>query len=154
SSELVREIRDWRPHVLHLICRGGVGSGGSYLQIGTRVDAVLGQQESLFLTGYQLIEHLRNLQLVILTEHTIPPERAKVSASAVIAPRRPFADEAMQLFARSFYRRLSQTLSRADWRAPEVTLDWAQLISEVRKALAHSRRDLAWSMPALYTRNL
>jgi hypothetical protein len=173
APELLRDIKRFDPHLLHLFCHGQGGTS-PLLKLATRRDHRLGQGSSVVLEPLQLRNLGRSTWLVTLNscEGGSDSDGARSIAylligagyPAVVGMRDPVSSADAALFTRSFFGSLLDHLDAHLVDGEEVEIELAASLVTPRRQLrdkyltAHGTPRLAaalhrdWTLPVLYVR--
>ncbi len=171
GPKLLREVKKFDPHILHLFCHG-TGGPQPLLQMATRRDHVLGRGSSVLLEPLQLRGIARSSWLVTLNccEGGSDSDGARsiayllISAGypAIVGMREPVSSANAARFARSFYTSLLGHLDSHLVVGEEVEIEVAASLVTPRRELRDQYTDLTpteaaarhrdWTMPVLYVR--
>lgn len=173
APELLRDIKRFDPHLLHLFCHGQSGTS-PLLKLATRRDHALGQGSSVVLEPLQLRNLGRSTWLVTLNscEGGSDADGARSIAylligagyPAVVGMRDPVSSADAALFTRAFYGSLLDHLDSNLVAGKEVEIELAASLVIPRRQLrdkyvteyptprqaAALHRD--WTQPVLYVR--
>lgn len=171
APALLRDIKRFAPHLLHLFCHGE-GGASPLLKLATRRDHELGHGSSVVLEPLQLREVGRFPWIVTINacEGGSDSEGARSLAylliragyPAVVGMRDPVSSVNAAVFCQAFYGSLLESLDEDLMTGEEVEVQLAAALvlprRELRDRYAHATPTEAaalhrdWTLPVLYTR--
>jgi hypothetical protein len=176
KSELLQDIKDSHPHILHFFCHG-TSEEIPHLQIGSFIDWEAEREGTLAITAMelrQLADPKQGIWLVTLNccESATQARDGRGLASSLVAAGFPAAlgmrekiDVGLShTVCESFYPALLELIAKPLPDGPSCEIEWAQALCRVRAKLADSNQNgkptqeaarscKSWTIPALYSRS-
>jgi CHAT domain-containing protein len=175
GRDVLREVEDFRPHLLHFFSHGRVNHGFPEIQVATRSSWPNDDDPGHIILEPKAFATLAALQAPwVVTMNVCRGAKAGGTGSlafslltigfpAVAGMREPVGERVAHAFAKGFYRSIVQNLNRAEAGGERVDLDLASALLEPRMEICDAIRELPscreaapiqreWTLPVLYIR--